>query len=256
VKISWKFLLKKEGKFINQILMKISCQNLFKFLSLERWPHGCVSTVSVITHSLMLRVLNTLNGRCAARPIRGVSSPVERLIRVCLRWATMAMHEWANIRYSIRLFYLTYMSLATTNCPFTATMHVGVRSTWLNSEALSRDKDLFFEKKRINLFNTVYSRINALNSKGILVLGERIKFYWKKILEKKFWKKFLKYFSKEKSSELSHVERTPTCIGADTGGWVSVINDGYAYLYFNNFIDFEGFYGVIELMGLYGESPE
>jgi hypothetical protein len=63
-------------------------------------------------------------------------------------------------------------------------MHVGDRSTWLNSEALSRDKDLFFEKKGINLFNTVYSRINALNSKGILVLGENQKF-----LKKYSWKK-------------------------------------------------------------------
>ena len=41
-------------------------------------------------HSLMLRVLNTLNGRCEARPKRGVSSPVERLIRACLHGATMA----------------------------------------------------------------------------------------------------------------------------------------------------------------------
>jgi hypothetical protein len=32
----------------------------------------------------------------------------------------------------------------------------------------------------------------------------------------------LRYLSRDKSIELSQVERTPTCIGADTGGWVSV----------------------------------
>jgi hypothetical protein len=66
-------------------------------------------------------------------------------------------------------------------------MHVGDRSTWLNSEALSRDKDIFFEKKKIKLFDTANSRIYVLECMGAFVLGRE----WK-ILEKKFLKKFLK----------------------------------------------------------------
>jgi hypothetical protein len=34
-----------------------------------------------------------------------------------------------------------------------------------------------------------------------------------------FLKENIFYFSKEKSSELSQVERSPTCIGADPGGY-------------------------------------
>jgi hypothetical protein len=61
-------------------------------------------------------------------------------------------------------------------------MHVGDRSTWLNSEALSRDKDIFFEKKKIRLFSTANSRINVVNSKGVFL----------KFLEKPFFEKILK----------------------------------------------------------------
>ncbi len=41
--------------------------------------------------------------------------------------------------------------------------------------------------------------------------------YSEKNTEKKYWRKSWKYFSKEKSTELSQVERSPTCIGADPG---------------------------------------
>jgi hypothetical protein len=77
-----------------------------------------------------------------------------------------------------------------TQPPVSAPMHVGDRSTWLNSEALSRDKDIFFEKKKIRLLCTAYSRINVVISKGISVLGEN-KNFLKKNLEKKSWKENL-----------------------------------------------------------------
>ncbi len=66
-------------------------------------------------------------------------------------------------------------------------MHVGDRSTWLNSEALSRDKDIFLEKRKIRLFCTAYTRIRLTWSKGDS-LKRREKISWKKILEKKLFK--------------------------------------------------------------------
>jgi hypothetical protein len=71
-------------------------------------------------------------------------------------------------------------------------MHVGDRSTWLNSEALSRDKDFFFEKKKIKLFDTVNSRIYVLESMGAFVVGRKF-YFWKK---ENSWKKY-----SEKNSE-------------------------------------------------------
>jgi hypothetical protein len=47
---------------------------------------------------------------------------------------------------------------------------------------LSRDKDIFFEKKKIRLFSTTYRRINAVNSKGEFL----------KILKNHFLEKILK----------------------------------------------------------------
>ena len=108
--------------------------------------------------------------------------------------------------------------------PGRITMHVSVRSTWLNSEALSRDKDIFFEKKKMSLYTYVYSiytYINVVNSKGCFCqnpektfFGEILKKtdFWKK---SDFWKKIIFYFSSEKSNELSQVGRSLTCIGAD-----------------------------------------
>jgi len=136
--------------------MKISYKVIFLVTAsaLTAWLRD---TVSVIIHSLMLRVLNTLNGRCAARPIRGVSSPVERLVTVCLRVEANRRAETI-----MKWFYL-YMSLhysfvcrQTTNYPWSAPMHVGERPTWLNSVALSHDKGLFSEKTISWIFDAEY----------------------------------------------------------------------------------------------------
>jgi hypothetical protein len=50
---------------------------------------------------------------------------------------------------------------------------------------LSRDKDIFFEKKKIKLFDTVNSRIYVLESMGALLKREIFIFEKNKILEKK-----------------------------------------------------------------------
>jgi hypothetical protein len=96
-------------------------------------------------------------------------------------------------------------------------MHVGVRSTWLNSVALSRDKDIFFEKKKIRLFVRVYSRINVVISKGeFLKILEKSFFEkksWKIIFEKKsFLKKIILFFERkilrvESGRAYTHVHR-------------------------------------------------
>jgi hypothetical protein len=149
--------------------------------------------------------------------------PTERCTRCsltieCSRGELISDHSVSRQRkiYFMFIFRLFFLWIHWSHPPGSAPMHVGDRSTWLNSEALSRDKDLFFEKKKIRLFSTTYRRINAVNSKGFFVLMRNWKFLEKKILEKslekKSWKKSWKYFSKEKSTELSHVERTPTCI--------------------------------------------
>mgnify|MGYP003338792148 CR=1 FL=1 len=49
-------------------------------------------TERVHQRSVMLRVLNTLNGRCEARPERWVSSPVERLVSVRLHRSRETEH--------------------------------------------------------------------------------------------------------------------------------------------------------------------
>ena len=77
----------------------------------------------------MLRVLNTLNGRCAARPKRGVSSPVERLIGACLHGATMATYDH---RKEVDDFSHTacFLCIASRHPPdISETMHVSERST-------------------------------------------------------------------------------------------------------------------------------
>jgi len=60
-----------------------------------------------------------------------------------------------STNYSYLSFYSFNLDCEATNCPLSAPMHVGERPTWLNSVALSHDKDIFFEKKKIGLFNTV-----------------------------------------------------------------------------------------------------
>ena len=85
--------------------MKISYKviSLVTASALTAWLRD---TVSVIIHSLMLRVLNTLNGRCEARPIRGVSSPVERLVTVCLR---VEANRRAVIKQNIELLNFSHI---------------------------------------------------------------------------------------------------------------------------------------------------
>jgi hypothetical protein len=108
-KFSWKFLLKKVENFLNTILMKVALTS-----TLTAWLRD---TVSVIIHSLMLRVLNTLNGRCEARPIRGVSSPVERLVTVCLRVEAQCRASHKKDEFYIRqLFYVCYIPLVPPSC--------------------------------------------------------------------------------------------------------------------------------------------
>ncbi len=58
------------------------------------------------------------------------------------------------------------VSLRSSPPPVSAPMHVGERPTWLNSEALSHDKDIFFEKKKIGLFGPTNSLLCALDSTG------------------------------------------------------------------------------------------
>jgi hypothetical protein len=57
---------------------------------------------------------------------------------------------------------------------------------------LSRDKEIFFEKKKIKLFDTANSRIYVLESMGAFVLRENFIFEKKKFLEKNILKKILK----------------------------------------------------------------
>jgi len=62
----------------------------------------------------------------------------------------------------------------------------------------------------------IFERKTFLDENNILKKSILFKNTFLKILQI-----FLKYFSKEKSPVLSQVGRSPTCIGADTGGWVS-----------------------------------
>jgi hypothetical protein len=95
------------------------------------------------------------------------------------------MHPWI-IWFFVFFFVVHFYD---THPPVSAPMHVGVRSTWLNSEALSCDKDIFFEKKKIKLFDTANSRIYVLESMDAFVVGRKFYFWkkensWEKILEK------------------------------------------------------------------------
>jgi len=137
----------------------------------------------------MLRVFNTLNGRCEARPIRGVSSPVERLVTVCLRIEANRRAKTMTISLLFLDLFYCYSLVVWSPLPVSAPMHVGERPTWLNSEALSRDKDLFFEKKKISLFRPTYTTYTPLCVhlivRAFVLWGEIFIFEKKSILEKK-----------------------------------------------------------------------
>ncbi len=169
VKISWKFRLHEEvflkRFFLDTFLENIFQENIFLII-INQWLIHFISALTAWLrehsecdhhHSLMLRVLNTLNGRCEARPIRWVDSPVWEFDQRMLTVRHNAeVDEWAGRLNKKRLFYLLFFLCFLFKClvhlslsPASAPMHVGDRSTWLNSEALSRDKDDFLENHEI-----------------------------------------------------------------------------------------------------------
>jgi len=114
-----------------------------------------------------------------------------------------------------------------TNCPWSAPMHVGERPTWLNTgdfsfEKYPFNKNAFFQKFfffRKSFFQKFFFSVNKVlspkqgcpyyqvHTKGVYVgLNRPIFFFSKK-----------RSLSRDKATELSQVERSPTCIGADTG---------------------------------------
>jgi hypothetical protein len=173
VKIWWKFLEKfplKRGVIFRvktslKILYKISFSSSWWWDDLHhliyhavvRYPHGCVSTVSVIINTHWCWECSTLSTGGAQLAPYG---------EWALRWRDWSPYAygtesrdgvWAARRKAWwKFFNLNHVflmwRLSTLTVPASAPMHVGDRSTWLNSEALSRDKDLFFEKKKIRLF--------------------------------------------------------------------------------------------------------
>ena len=135
-------------------------------------------------HSLMLRVLNTLNGRCEARPIRGVSSPVERLVTVCLRVEA----NRRAIQNKLKFFWFHICFVYVVILGTTSRVSPDARG-WTPYLAqlgcfVSRQRS-FLRKDEILDFWCWIPLLYALDTKGIYVLmGSFI--FWKKVIS---WKK-------------------------------------------------------------------
>jgi hypothetical protein len=148
----------------------------------------------------MLRVLNTLNGRCEARPIRGVSSPVERLLTVCLQGATMATF---NMQREV-IFVDKFLLYIDSCCPC---LRGQPRCTWVialpdSTRRLCLATKIFSSKRRDLTYLILYIAVlTHLIVRASLSWRENKKFLkkysWKKVL-KKILKKILKIFFERK----------------------------------------------------------
>ncbi len=117
-------------------------------------------------------------------------------------------------KLNYRRFSFDCVELRDTHLPVSAPMHVGDRSTWLNSEALSRDKGFFLKREKLGYFALHMPLLGPLGVRAALSWRENFIFEKKEILDKKniFEKKIFLFFERkilrvESCRAYTHVHR-------------------------------------------------
>jgi hypothetical protein len=136
-------------------------------------------------------VLNTLNGRCEARPIRGVSSPVERLVTVCLRVeANRRVIVTGNFILICIIQIDCYASSNPASCVSPDARGWSLYLTQLGG-FVSRQRS-FLRKEGDLAYLILQIAVSTYLKVWALLSWRENKKFLKKYSWKKFWKKFLK----------------------------------------------------------------
>ena len=154
------FLLKKWSSERSFLSIKYRAEEQL-LIMLERASYTYVNTLSVCTNAQLCWERSTLSTGGAKLAPSG-----ERSLR-WRGWSALAYMEpqWRPNNeckrncFSTNNLFCVHWCLAPPH--ISETMHVSVRSTWLNSGALSRDKDFFSEKAPNRLFVRVSTPYNA-----------------------------------------------------------------------------------------------